>query len=119
MAIKVDGVLYYSSRLAVLYMTGAFPPECVDHRDGNLFNNAWANLRICSHGENMQNKLVSKRNKSGLIGVSKHGDAWQATICVNKHYRHLGRFSTAEAAHAAYVAAKRELHGFNPEVRYA
>lgn len=116
--VKVCGRMHLSHRLIFAIVTGRFPMEEIDHIDGNPLNNAWANLRECSRSQNGQNRRVSKANKSGLLGVSKHGTAWQATICVDKVYRHLGRFKTAEEAHAAYVDAKRRLHSFNPDVRY-
>lgn len=117
--VKICGRSYLAHRLIFAIKTGRLPSGEIDHIDGNPDNNAWCNLRECTHSQNGQNRKVSKANKSGLIGVSKHGNGWQATICVNKVYRHLGRFKTPEEAHAAYVAAKRELHTFNPEVRYA
>lgn len=115
--IRFQGRQQLAHRLAFLHVTGELPRDEVDHKDGNPANNAWENLRLCSHAQNGQNRKASKRNKSGLLGVSKHGDGWQATICVNKKYTHLGRFKTAEAAHHAYVEAKRKMHEFSPEVR--
>lgn len=114
--IKIDGRLYYAHRLAFLYVTGSWPAGEVDHIDGDSANNAWSNLRQCSHAQNMQNKRVSKRNKSGLLGVSKHGDAWQSTIRVGGRHIHLGRFKSAVDAHEAYLQAKREAHQFNPSI---
>jgi len=114
--IKVKGRLYYAHRLAFLYMDGALPSDEVDHIDGDPSNNRWGNLRQCSHAENMQNKQVSKANKSGLLGVSKHGNAWQATIRVGKQHHHIGRFRTPEEAHQAYLEAKARIHEFNPKI---
>jgi len=115
--VKIDGKFHLAHRIIYAMKTGAFPAGQIDHIDGNPSNNAWANLRACSFPQNMQNRKVSKRNKSGLIGVSKHGNAWQATIAVDKVYHYLGRFKTPEEAHEAYKAAKRRLHSFSPEVR--
>ncbi|MBG6289478.1 HNH endonuclease [Pseudomonas nitroreducens] len=112
--IRFEGKRQKAHRLAFLYMTGEIPSGCIDHIDGDPTNNAWANLRICSHSENMQNRKVSKRNKSGFLGVSKHPSGWQATIAKDKKYYHLGLFKTPEEAHEAYLAAKARLHTFNP-----
>ena len=114
--IKIDGRPYYAHRLAFLYVTGSWPTEEVDHIDGNSANNAWLNLRRCSRAHNMQNKKVSKRNKAGLLGVSKHGDAWQSTIRMGGKHYHLGRFGSPADAHEAYIRAKREIHLFNPSI---
>ena len=96
-----------SSQARFFYMTGEMPLGNVDHIDGNSANNAWSNLRLCTHAENMQNRKVSKRNKSGFLGVSKHSSGWQATIAKDKKYYHLGLFKTPEEAHQAYLAATR------------
>lgn len=115
--IKIDGKMHLAHRLAFAFMTGSFPQDRVDHMDGDASNNRWANLRKCSHAENMQNKRVSRSNKSGFLGVSKHKAGWQATIAVDKRYHYLGLFKTPEAAHAAYLDAKSRLHQFNPRPR--
>ncbi|EOA5670578.1 HNH endonuclease, partial [Pseudomonas aeruginosa] len=112
--IRFEGRRQKAHRLAFLYMTGEMPLGNVDHIDGNSANNAWSNLRLCTHAENMQNRKVSKRNKSGFLGVSKHSSGWQATIAKDKKYYHLGLFKTPEEAHQAYLAAKAQLHTFNP-----
>jgi len=115
--VRFMGRQQQAHRLAFLYMTGSFPIDEVDHRDGNPINNSWGNLRECTHGQNAQNKKVSKRNKSGYLGVSKHKSGWQATIAVDKKYYHLGLFKTPEEAHSAYLDAKLRLHTFNPKPR--
>ena len=59
--------------------------------------------------ENM--KQATSRNVIGLLGVSQKGKKFQAQIsgkAFGKKY--LGLYPTAEAAHAAYLAAKRLLH---------
>jgi hypothetical protein len=114
--IKADGRLHYAHRLAFLYMTGEFPSAEVDHIDGDPANNRWANLRPCTRDENLQNKKVSKSNKSGLLGVSRHRCGWQATIHADKKQIHLGLFQDPLEAHQAYLEAKAQLHGFNPNI---
>lgn len=119
--IKVNGRLRIAARLAFLYMTGREPKGCIDHIDGNPKNNSWANLRECTHAENMQNKRRYKNNKAGLLGVSpaprRCGKPWRATIKVDGRCHHLGIFNTEKEAHLAYCAAKERLHRFNPTTR--
>ena len=83
----------------------------VDHRNGNKLDNRKENLRLCTHSQNMMNRGANRRNKSGFKGVVKKGDSWEARIAVNKIYKHLGRFPTAELASEAYKQAAIELHG--------
>jgi hypothetical protein len=52
--ITIDGVTYPADKLAVLYMTGIYPDR-VEHLDGDVFNNAWANLRAFDkHGNKIE-----------------------------------------------------------------
>lgn len=108
--ISVDGKLYYGHRLAALYMTGEWVAE-VDHRYGVRNDNRWGELRIGDRSFNRQNlRSAMKTSITGLLGVSPSFSKFEARICVNRKTHRLGRFDTPEAAHAAYIAAKRELH---------
>lgn len=103
---------YSAHRLAFLFMEGSWPEALVDHIDGNTLNNAWTNLRRATHSQNMQNRQAKSTNKSGLLGVRKHGKKHIATITLEGVKTELGRFSSAEEAHEVYVKVKRELHPF-------
>jgi len=46
-----------------------------------------------------------------MKGVQIAGRRFSARITVNGKKLSLGRFDTAEAAHEAYVAAAKKLHG--------
>jgi hypothetical protein len=50
-------------------------------------------------------------NTSGLKGASRSRGRWQAQIQHHGKNIHLGRFDSAEEAHAAYVAAAQRLAG--------
>jgi hypothetical protein len=101
-------------RLAWLYMTGRWPTGTVDHRDTVRTNNQWDNLRDVSRDVNMQNQQQAHaNNKVGLLGVylEKNGK-FRSCIQIpgTRRKKHLGTHETALQAHAAYVAAKRQLH---------
>lgn len=89
----------------------------VDHRDGDGLNNQRGNLRICTRSENNRNRRLNKDNVTGLKGVSapktmrESVNKFAAQIRVNGKCHHLGHFSTAELAHAAYCAAAVRFHG--------
>lgn len=115
LSIGIDGKLYRAHRLAWLYMKGTFPPEDIDHKDGNGKNNKFANLRAATTAENMQNQRKIRSNSlSGIMGVNfkKRRGCWVARITINGKRRELGNFFTAAEAHAAYLAAKVEHHPF-------
>ena len=85
----------------------------VDHIDGDALNNRRSNLRLATALQNGANKKKPAHNTSGFKGVSWHKRDlyWAANIRVGGKLRHLGRFETAEAAHAAYCKASEEFHG--------
>lgn len=113
-SIKLDGKRYYAHRLAWLLTTGTWPKGQIDHINGVRDDNRIANLRDVTQFENMQNlRTATAQNRScGLLGASfeKRSGLWQSKIRLNGHQYHLGRYETADLAHAAYIEAKRLLH---------
>lgn len=111
--VLVDGK--YVAVLMHRQILGAKSGEFVDHRDRDGLNNSRANIRICSHAENMRNRAPSRTNKAGFKGV--YFDArcplnpWRAQIRSGGKKFTLGFFATPEEAHAAYAIAASEKHG--------
>lgn len=102
---------YMVHRLAWLWVHGAWPAGQIDHINGDPKDNRISNLRDVSAAVNVQNQRHPQRsNQLGVLGVRQFGGKFRATITVNGRWRHLGLFETPELAHAAYLAAKRELH---------
>jgi hypothetical protein len=103
---------FYAHRLAFLYMTGRWPAQYVDHKDGDGLNNRWANLREATYTQNQWNTGVMVANTSGFKGVcfNKRLKKFQAAIRVRGKIRHLGLYPTAEEAAAAYCGASILLH---------
>lgn len=105
---------YYLHRLAWLYMTGEWPREEIDHEDTDRLNNRWSNLREANSRVNKENQRRAKsHNTSGLLGVSRKRNKFEAVIHVDHRRHRLGMFASAIDAHAAYLAAKRQLHEGN------
>jgi hypothetical protein len=114
--IKIDNGRYYAHRLAWLCVHGRLPKE-IDHINGIRDDNRICNLRECSPAQNRQNvrKLHGTSKFHGVSWDRKNGK-WQALITVGGRRIFLGRHTTEEDAGAAYAAAKRIHHTFNPEV---
>jgi hypothetical protein len=117
--IGVDGRLHQAHRLAWLYVHGAWPADQIDHVNGVRDDNRIANLREATAAQNLQNLPMRRTNTSGFIGASwsRRTGRWLAQIKVGGKARNLGLYDTAQAAHEAYVAAKAELHTFQPTIR--
>ncbi len=109
--VSFDFVKYGAHRLAFALYYGKWPDADVDHVDGDRSNNRIANLRDATRGANLQNQRhAHKDNKTGFLGVSKIGDWYYAAITHEYIKYELGRYETAEKAHAAYLFAKRVMH---------
>ena len=113
--IMIDKHHYYAHRLAWLYVHGEFPEKHIDHEDGNGLNNRIKNLRDVDRVDNSKNQRLSKRNKSGFIGVSFHNPAgkWVADIRVNGKTKYLGIFAEIDDAVKARKAAELQ-YGYHP-----
>jgi hypothetical protein len=115
--VKIDGRPFLAHRLAFLWMTGEWPLDEVDHRDTDPLNNRWSNLRAATGAQNRQNMRQAPRSNrsTGLLGASfdRRTGLYKSQIMVGGRWYWLGRFPTAEAAHEAYLTAKRRLHPFS------
>jgi hypothetical protein len=118
-SLRRDGYVYVmfggframAHQFAFLYVTDVWPVQEIDHIDGNKANNAFANLRQVNRRTNTENKRTAKRNSTtGLLGVIRHPRGFVARIVSEGRRTYLGIFETPEAAHEAYVQAKRRLH---------
>lgn len=113
--ISLDRHRHPAHRLAWFHVTGAWPAAQIDHRNGVRADNRWDNLREATSIQNLQNLRAARSDsKAGLMGVDFHHGAqkWRAQIRVDTVKVHLGYFDTPEAAHRAYMDAKREHHPF-------
>ena len=112
--IGIDRKQFFVHRLVWLFETGAWPEGMLDHINGNALDNRFQNLRLSNWVLNGQNQRAYRpKNKSSkLLGVSWHKRhrKYIASLKVRGVKKHLGYFETADAAHVAYVVAKRIYH---------
>lgn len=112
--IQVKGpVAYAAHRLAWLYVTGAWPPEQIDHKNGNRSDNRIANLRPATNSNNSCHKRIQSNNTSGFVGVCFNTQIgkWEARINIKRKCIYRAFFRTAEAAHEARQIALPLAHG--------
>ena len=103
---------YAAHRLAWLYMTGKWPTDEIDHKNGIRDDNRFCNLRESDRATNMQNqcRAQASNKSSGVLGAYKWGNKYIAKINARNKVYYLGLFDTAELANDAYMQAKRRLH---------
>ena len=109
----INGKSYGVHVIAWIYMTGKQPSGVIDHKDQNIYNNKFSNLRDVSKHQNLKNASKSKRNKTGVTGVhiNKNG-TYYAQIRVNGKSIHLGCFEELSDASDAREEAKK-TYGFD------
>lgn len=112
--LMLDKCLLRTHRVAFAHYHGTWPTGFIDHINGNRSDNRISNLRDVSNAENLQNNWKPQKNSTtGLRGAvrTKYPGVYTAEISVNKVRHRLGTFRSPEEAHAAYLEAKRKLHG--------
>lgn len=110
--IRVDGKLYKAHRLIYCYFYNELPKQ-IDHKDNNPLNNNINNLRKASQSQNCLNSSLSKRNTSGVKGVSwrKSSKKWTVRVTVNNKYMSFGNFDDKELAELVAIEARNKYHG--------
>ncbi len=85
----------------------------VDHRNRDGLDNQRANLRVCTHQQNIFNHIKQKKATSRHKGVSwnKRERKWIARIGHNKQRMYLGYFNNEDEAARAYNEKVTELFG--------
>lgn len=96
------------------FLMDAQPGQEVDHINGDrLDNRRTANLRICTHGQNMANAKGRDYGRSAYKGVSPvtQTGRWAAFIGGHASHEYVGTFNTDVEAAEAYDLAARARYG--------
>jgi hypothetical protein len=88
---------------------------CVDHINGNTLDNRKANLRICTHAQNMRNR----HTESEAIGCyyDTKRCQWRTRVQRDGQTFNLGRFDTQEEAEAAYKETVAGLDAHEGDIK--
>ena len=111
----VKGRYLKAHRVAWALHYGEWPSQKCSHRNSDHRDNRIANLRDVDHRTCHLNAKLSKRNTSGIVGVSwnRRTRRWRASIKRDGKTRYLGTFPTLDEAAAARKAAEVEM-GYHP-----
>jgi hypothetical protein len=111
--IWVKGRQWRAHRLVWAMHFGEWPPEQIDHINGDKADNRIANLRLATNKQNQANQGPRRDNTSGMKGVSwcEARRKWKAEIVVQGRYIYLGRFNSRISAFAARLEAEKIHHG--------
>lgn len=109
----IDGEKFRAHRVIFFIHYGFEPPFEIDHQDGDPQNNRLENLRPATRLQNQKNTKINCRNALRLKGVSidKRCGKFVAQIASDGKRLTIGRFNSAQEAHAAYAVAAKQLHG--------
>lgn len=87
----------------------------IDHKNCNPFDNRWDNLRLATPSQNMANTRPAKRTKMENFGLPKGVTMWKKKFKVqisrDGKKRHVGLYSTAAEASAAYLEEATKASG--------
>ena len=101
---------YYYHRVAWKIYTGEEPPDKLDHRDGDPWNNKIRNLRKATTSTNGFNRGMQRNNSSGAKGVTFHHGKYYVKITVNRKIIRLGKSASLEKAALIYKQAALKYH---------
>ncbi len=110
--IGINGLVYWSHRLAWYMHYGVWPANQIDHINMDFTDDRIVNLREATMTQQRANQRVRRDSKSGLKGAQQTATGkWVARITAHGVKHRIGLFATAEEAHAAYVTAAKRLFG--------
>lgn len=113
LVISFEGYPYLAHRIIWVMLHDEWPPEVIDHINGNPSDNREANLRVASLSQNQHNRKLNRDNKSGVKGVywCSRRQKFHGQIKINGRRKSVGMFATIEKASAAMREARIRLHG--------
>jgi hypothetical protein len=110
--IRIGKTLYEAHRLVWLYVTGSWPKELIDHKNGIEWDNRLTNLREATRLQNNRNAKPNKNTSSEYKGVQKRGKyRFRAKIQNKGVGEHLGYFCCEHEAALVYNQRAEQLHG--------
>ena len=114
--IKINKSEYPEHNIIWIWHFGYIPKgKIIDHKNQVKDDNRTWNIAPATYAENSKNIPMSKRNDSGVVGVSydKKTNTWRVRINVNYNEILWGRYTTIDAARLHRMEALKYF-GFSP-----
>ena len=95
------------------HLTEAPADKVVDHINHNVKDNRMSNLRVVTTSENLMNRGIDRRNKSGATGVfwNRFVGRWFVYITINRKINRIGWFDDYDDAVLARKEAESKYFG--------
>jgi len=99
--------------VALAFISNLENKECIDHIDGNPFNNNLTNLRWATQYENHHNLKKAINNTTGVKGIhfNKKFKKYEVSLMYKRIKYHLGYYDTIEEATLVRQTKANELFG--------
>jgi hypothetical protein len=116
--ISINNKTYSLHRVIYLHQNG-YLPKCVDHIDGDRFNNKIENLREVTQQQNCLNRKHKSTSKSPYKNVylqpptknKEWSRNWVVSLTVNGSRKYIGSFKDLELADLVAHEARNLYHG--------
>jgi len=102
----VNGKMYGNHTIIWLHQTGKWPKQ-LDHKNQCRCDNRMSNLREVTTAQNQRNRIINRKNKSGITGVRRDCSKWMASIGKNNKLYYLGCFEDFDEAVCHRLAAEQ------------
>lgn len=106
---KVFSLVFPTHRIIWAILYKELPPEFIDHKDRNPYNNSKNNLRASCRHTNQQNTIKHSDGSNPYKGVNNYRGKWRARVSVLGKRFSLGHFASPEQAQKA-CSEFRKLH---------
>jgi hypothetical protein len=111
--VNIRGKYYREHRIIWTMVNGDIPEGfCIDHINGNSFDNRIDNLRLATHNQNCFNRKMHKNNMGGhkCIGWHQASQTWRVKVMAMGKVKHK-HYSSLELAKEGYKQLVVQLHG--------
>lgn len=119
--VSIYDAKHQAHRVIWALVYGVWPPEMIDHIDGDGTNNRLQNLRLATRSQNMENRFAGRNNSSGHVGLIWRADRerWYGQI-VRKTPKGRVTYRTRfyrnkQDAIEAYQKMRAKVFHFQPE----